>query len=617
MSEPRPNSELSVGQAASPKDSIPSIYPAAKSTLQLPKSDSVSDSDPLATRMIESLPLVRNRNSKPDSLQSGRRLGPYLLLSLVGKGPHGMVFEAEDTVRLRKVAIKVISPELAARGAAWIKHFLRATKTATRISHPGVLDVLSLGQEGHRAFYVMPYLPGRSLAALMRNRGVFALAEAIRVARQLAESLATVHSSKLTHGNIKPTNVFLDMAGQVKLADFALPLSERDHKGEIEFQRSVTTDLRSWAALFHLLLTGRPLGKDGEPTASIPDTCKKVIRSVFKNEPGSVSAAYLAQMLTDVRRMIDDPLPVETLATVGPTSVASDNDLEEPAVGNTYGKCLLLQRLGRGSTGAVFKARHQTLNTHVAVKILMVNGDAELRQQLRLEAQLLAQLNHPHIVRVWDFDDHPRRPFLVLEYVEGQTLAEVLRETGRLPAGRAIQIAGQIADGLAAAHRIGIVHRDVKPRNILLAPEGNAKLADLGLATCIDPHRRMACGGMVGTVAYVAPEQAMGATVDHRADVYSVGGTFYQMVTGELPFTGTTSADVLRQHSQEPLVPPHHRVPTLPERVSTVIGKMMAKRPEERQSSDQELLDDLIQLDRLLNPPAAARAPSWRLTATS
>ncbi|MCX7699907.1 MAG: serine/threonine-protein kinase [Gemmataceae bacterium] len=608
---------VDAGQTADPTD--PNLtHPSSTTRIpQNPTAAAGDESDPPATQMLESLPIVRNRTGQRDSLQTGRRLGPYLLLNIVGRGPHGLVFEAEDTVRLNKVAVKVIAPELASRGPNWIKRFLRAAKLPTQMSHPGVLDVLTLGQEGPRAYYAMPLLPGRSLAALLRNRGVFAPAEAIRVARQLAESLAFVHSLKLTHANIKPSNVFLDTAGQVKLADFALPLSEKESPTEDDFRRSVSTDLRLWAALFHRLLTGRPPGNDGEPDASIPEGCAQVIRGVLRNQAELGDAAAVVEALSNLPRVTTGTVPALPDPIRRQPATATGDDFEEPAVGQMFGKCLLLERIGRGSAGAVFKARHQTLNIPVAVKVLNVNGDSEVYRQLRVEAQLLAQLNHPHIVRVWDFDDDPQRPYLVLEYVDGPTLADVLRETGRFPAGRAVQIIGQIADGLSAAHRLGIVHRDVKPSNILLTPEGNAKLADLGLAVCIDPHQGMVRGGLVGTVAYMAPEQALGANVDHRADIYSLGATLYQMVTGEMPFIGNTPAEVLRRHAQEPLVPAHHRVPTLPEPVSAVIEKMMAKRPEDRYSSDQELLGDLIRLDRILNPLAAARAPSWRLTPAS
>src|SRR5262249_10308670 len=134
-------------------------------------------------------------------------------------------------------------------------------------------------------------------------------------------------------------------------------------------------------------------------------------------------------------------------------------------VGQLLGKCLLTERIGQGSSGVVFRARHQTLNVSVAVKVLHIAGESSIYCQLKSEARLLAQLNHPNIVRVWDFEDDPELPYLVLEYVEGQSLSDLIQRDGRLKPLRAIGIIGQIADGLAAAQRLGIVHRDVKPAN--------------------------------------------------------------------------------------------------------------------------------------------------------
>src|SRR5262249_22903622 len=149
--------------------------------------------------------------------------------------------------------------------------------------------------------------------------------------------------------------------------------------------------------------------------------------------------------------------------------------------------------------------------------------------------------------RVWDFEDDPALPYLVLEYVEGQSLSDLINRDGPLELTRAIGIIGQIADGLAAAQRLGIVHRDVKPGNILLSHDGLAKLADLGLAICVDNELGEGSPShtMAGTVAYMPPEQARSpGTIDHRSDIYSLGASFFHLVTGQIPFQGATRMEV-------------------------------------------------------------------------
>jgi hypothetical protein len=274
--------------------------------------------------------------------------------------------------------------------------------------------------------------------------------------------------------------------------------------------------------------------------------------------------------------------------------------------GQLLGRCLITGRIAEGSYGAVYRALHRTLNIPVAVKVLhpeLLDGDSKAGQQFRSEAMLLARLNHPNIVRLWDFDDSVSPPYLVLEFIEGATVADMIQRRSILRIDLAIRIVSQVVDGLEAALKLGIVHRDVKPANILITRDEKAKIADLGLATVMDIGRQLGNfkpdqAPMAGTVAYLAPEQGgKTSSFDHRSDIYSLGASFYHMITGRLPFNGKSSLEVLLKHAREKLIPPNEVIPSIDRGVSELIMRMMAKNPADRFRNYEELRDQLIDVD--------------------
>lgn len=293
---------------------------------------------------------------------------------------------------------------------------------------------------------------------------------------------------------------------------------------------------------------------------------------------------------------------------IPPTTTSRSESADLPS-GHLLGRCVVSGRLAHGSYGVVYQATHQTLNIPVAIKVLhpdLLRAESRAAAQFRSEAMLLARLNHPNIVRVWDFDDSVKPPYLVLEFVDGANVAELIQRDGSVPMEVALRIVRQVVDGLAAAFQHGIVHRDVKPANILLTQDGNSKIADLGLAVCADRSRDLSHlapsatnpKAMMGTVAYLAPEQAGGpGTIDHRSDIYSLGATFYHMVTGQLPFLGHSALEVLMKHSRQPVTPPHEILPGFDRGVSDLIVRMMAKSPHDRYATYDHLRTALANLD--------------------
>ena len=264
-----------------------------------------------------------------------------------------------------------------------------------------------------------------------------------------------------------------------------------------------------------------------------------------------------------------------------------------------FGQYKLLKKLGEGGMGAVYLAEDTNAGRQVAIKLLPKKyaGDSDFLTRFRREARAAGQLNHVNIVGAHTVGEELGYHYLVMEYVEGEPLDKMLKRGGALPWDKALEIVMQVARGLKHAHEHGIIHRDIKPGNIIVTPKGVAKILDLGLSKTIggDEHTfHTQTGVALGTPHYISPEQARGdKNIDGRTDIYSLGATFYHLVTGKTPFEGSTAAVIMLKHLNEQLTNPQDIVEDLPDGVAHVIMKMMAKEPDDRYRDCKELLDDL------------------------
>ena len=280
----------------------------------------------------------------------------------------------------------------------------------------------------------------------------------------------------------------------------------------------------------------------------------------------------------------------------------------------TLGHYKILDRIGAGGMGEVYRARDTRLGRTVAIKVMIagVADDPDRRARFLQEARATAALSHPNIAALYEIGEDQDQLFLVFEYVPGETLKNVI--AGRpLNPRRAIDLAVQIADALADAHAEGIVHRDIKSDNIIVTPKGNAKILDFGLATWTaggaqreqagQAATRMntAPGTTLGTVAYMSPEQALGEQVDHRTDIFSLGVVMFEMLTGTLPFTGTTSTALALQIVQAPAPLPSAVNGSLPAELDPIVGKAMAKSLEQRYESAVTLSAELRSVGAILD----------------
>jgi len=286
--------------------------------------------------------------------------------------------------------------------------------------------------------------------------------------------------------------------------------------------------------------------------------------------------------------------------------LASAPEQAPPPVSLASERYQVLRVLGRGAQKVVLLVRDTALDRECALAIVRAERfDAVGLDRLRREARAVAGLGpHPHIVTVYDLGDDQNRPYIASEYLAGGDLRAALREAGgTLPTPRALAVARDVCRGLDFAHSHGIVHRDVKPENVLLSSGGSAKLGDFGLALAEGRTRLSKPGGVVGTASYIAPEQAQGRPVDGRTDLYALGCVLYEMVTGRPPFTGDDFVSVVSQHVHAPLVAARERNPSVPAAVDGLLLRLLAKVPSQRPSSAADVLRELEAL--ALSPPSA------------
>jgi serine/threonine-protein kinase len=274
---------------------------------------------------------------------------------------------------------------------------------------------------------------------------------------------------------------------------------------------------------------------------------------------------------------------------------AADPTDPPPQPGDRIGPYVVRKKLGEGVSCHVFLGWDEGRSFPAALKVVnwanVVDRPAAMKQ-LRTEAAALARVKHPQVVRFLDFGFDQRWPYLVTEYFEGRPLGDLLRDGGALPPAWAIYLVSQMADALGAVWRAGYVHRDVKPDNILVGPNGVAKLIDFGLAkaNALRTNEAHPEPEMAGTAAYIAPEQAKDASdVDLRADIYSLGVTLYEALTGKLPFTGRSRVQMIFQHLTARPVPPAQIKPGIPPLASELCTWMLAKNPADRPQNYDEL----------------------------
>ncbi|MBX3472118.1 MAG: serine/threonine protein kinase [Planctomycetes bacterium] len=303
-------------------------------------------------------------------------------------------------------------------------------------------------------------------------------------------------------------------------------------------------------------------------------------------------------MSTQAAPIYGGPMGGGTAVAMGPTP-SPDQD---PLIGEVIGGCTINAKIGAGGMGAIYLAHHEALRKDVVVKILPPESAANPRTVERFfrEARAAAKLEHPNIVQVQDVGTTERNlHYIIMQYIDGSNLEEKIQAAGRHTPQEATRIVLEIARGLQTAHRAGVIHRDIKAENILITQAGQVKLTDFGLAKDLNSELKLtADGAMIGTPLYMAPEIGRVKEIDGRVDIYSLGVTYYYLLTGVQPFRGFSALEILSAKAHDKLRPPEEVVPDLPDEFRRVLGKMLEKDRDQRYRDMDALIRELEALDR-------------------
>lgn len=279
--------------------------------------------------------------------------------------------------------------------------------------------------------------------------------------------------------------------------------------------------------------------------------------------------------------------------------------------GNNVGNYKIIEKLGSGGMATVYKAHELSLNRMVAFKVLSsrLSEDAEYIKRFQREAQAAAKLNHPNIVQIYAIGEEKGIHYFAMEYIKGKSLADIAKEKNILPPAEAVAIMKPVAEALGEAHKAGLVHRDVKPSNIMIDASGRPKVTDFGIAYVSEAKTKLTQeGSIIGTPEYLSPEQCEGKTVDARSDIFSLGVTLYEILSGKTPYQADTPVSTLMKIIKGNFLPLNEVNPNVPDSVVKVVEKMMETDPQKRYANTGELIDALTQVEQSLTQPAVPSA---------
>jgi serine/threonine protein kinase/tetratricopeptide (TPR) repeat protein len=587
-------------------------------TLAAPQAESVDPRAPL----------------RPGSVLGGR----YEILKVLGQGGMGAVYKARDRELDRLVALKVVRPDLA-ENPEILRRFKQELILARQITHRNVIRIFDLGVADGRRFITMQFVEGRDLYNILSERGKLPPEEVVGIMRQVLEGLAIAHNEGVIHRDLKPQNIMIDAQNRAYIMDFGIArsnemsgmtrtgmmmgtpdyMSPEQARGERADERS---DIFTLGIIFYEMLTGMlPFAAETVVRALVKRT-QETAQPVHLHDP--TIPKYLSDLVAKCLQTSPD-LRFQTAAEIlrvldpGSTQAAALDSARAPqsgelTPGSDFGPRYRAEAvLGEGGMGKVYKAYDKELNRMVALKLVRSDlaSDPISMERLKQELLLASSVSHKNILRIHDLGEANGIKFISMAFVDGEDLHRLIARCGKLPPERAVQLACQMCRALDAAHAEGVIHRDLKPQNILLDSDGIPYISDFGLAKTQAAGAASAtrAGEIAGTPRYMSPEQAEGVHVDHRTDLYSFGLILYEMVTGDIPFASDTVVQTIFQRVTQAPRSPKLLNPDLPDWLSSVILRCLEKEPEARYQDAKSILADLEASRPAVSIPAPAAEP--------
>ena len=562
-------------------------------------------------------------------LKPGDRVGRYEILGLLGRGGFGTAYLAEQELIKRQVAIKVF----ASRDQEMMALVRQGAEILASIDHPHIVDLYDADEYGGYFYQVLEYVDGYSLDYMIESENELPITVVLKLMIDIAEALDHAHSLGIIHGDIKPQNIVVSSAGTPVLVDLGLagaaelaafrdslfgtpPYISPEGWNHIREKRS---DLWAFGMVLHYLLTGRaPFDATGEAAIAEIITCPEpldlsllrqsvpepVFRIVERCLQKDLDKRY--QSAAEVRRGLESALAYlesgqdgKAAAPTVPLRAAStillNVEYTEPGIPGKYREYEIKEEVGRGIFSVVYRAADLIGKREVALKILRQEWSSHEKGLVRFqrEAGLLSRLDHPNIVRVYNFGRYGADFFIVMEMLRGVTIESALQRGVRFDIEHAVVVVAQVLLGLEQIHWEETVHRDVKPGNVMLQSD-RAVVMDLGLAHIGGETRLTVSGEICGTPRYLSPEQARGEMVTFSSDLYATGVLLYELLTGEIPHEADSTARLVFNIALEEPEPITTHRSDLPPPLVSFLDRILAPEPANRFRSTRLAYGELL-----------------------